>query len=114
MPDQIVRIDAIVFANGNTTIECISDLDRFWLPLSPAVGWAKFERLEPTKGSFQLCEVRPAHDPVPRPIVSSLGVLWRRQAAIEAHRSISSYQQGLEAHQQSSDQSALGGDRHEA
>ena len=46
-----------------------------------------------TQGIFRLTEVLPANSPVPCPILSLSGVLWTRQAALEAHQSISSYQE---------------------
>ncbi len=45
-----------------------------------------------SQGIFQLTELLPGHMTVPGPVVSLSGVLWSRQAALEAHRSISSYQ----------------------
>ncbi|WP_156429594.1 hypothetical protein [Burkholderia sp. TSV86] len=78
--------EAIVFANGYVVIDARSDLPDFWVELGPEVGWGRFERMVEFafgEGRFVLREVRPAYEMAPSPIVSPLGVLWRRQAAIE-------------------------------
>src|SRR5260363_104997 len=41
------------------------------------------------------------------PVVSSLGVLWRRRAALEAHQRICAYRRGLDRLPESSDRSWL-------
>ncbi|WP_143328074.1 hypothetical protein [Caballeronia pedi] len=90
-----LHADAVVFLNGFVTIESEVDVPEFWIELGPSVGWGRFERLEEIKTKdealFVLCGVRSAHEPVPSPIASPLGVLWRRRAAIEAQRRISTY-----------------------
>lgn len=88
--------EAIVFANGYVVIESSTDAREFWIELGPEVGWGRFQRLAGSvinrdEVPFVLREVRPAHAPVPSPVVSSLGVLWRRRAAIAAHQRIEAY-----------------------
>ncbi len=69
----------------------------FWVLLSKDIGWGKFSCPQPDKGDvndgwlFVLREIRPANDQAPAPIIESSSVLWRRQEAIEAEKSISSY-----------------------
>lgn len=88
--------DAILFANGHVVIESSTKVSEFWVELGPQVGWGRFERLAGSltnrgEAPFVLREVRPAREIAPSPVVSSLGVLWRRQAAIEAHQRIEAY-----------------------
>lgn len=119
-----LKIDAIVFMNGYVVIELEPGTPEFWIELGPDVGWGRFVPNEsrPIKSDkipiipptthkprvpYVLREVRPAHEPRPSPIVSSLGVLWRRQAAIEAHQRIVAYQLGQDPIPRSSARSRL-------
>lgn len=92
-----VQFEAIAFVNGLVVIESSLDVHSFWVELGPSVGWGRFDRMEPgttTTGEvpFVLRVVRPGHESTPSPIVSSLGVLWRRQAACEAQKRIAAFQ----------------------
>lgn len=77
-----------------------SQQEPFWMFINPVVGWGKFEMLRESSefiengGLFQLTEVRPADQQPPYPLFSDLGVLWRRQEAIAAEKSIQSFAQG--------------------
>ncbi|MPW17908.1 hypothetical protein GCT13_13410 [Paraburkholderia sp. CNPSo 3157] len=97
-----LKFKAIVFHNGHMVIENAAienDLKEFWVELGPSVGWGRFERndewIKSGEAPFVLREVRPTHEKAPSPIASSLGVLWRRRAAIEAQQQIEAYQQSL-------------------
>lgn len=69
----------------------------FWVLLSKEIGWGRFSCPRPNDGDvngewlFVLREIRPVGGQVPDPIIESSDVLWRRRAAIEAEKSISSY-----------------------
>jgi len=73
----------------------LSDMDSFGKGKS--LGYLRFIQygteviLGKTVGRFVLTEVLPAGSQVPCPVISLSGVLWSRLAAIEAHRSISSF-----------------------
>ncbi len=93
-------VEAVTFFNGHVVVDAISNFPEFWIRIGPEVGWGRFVRLldaQPTNGAaqFVLREVLPELAPQQGPTVSLLGVLWRRQAAIEAQQGISAYLQGL-------------------
>lgn len=92
-----LNFDAIVFANGYVVIDAAFDVPDFWVEFGPDVGWGRFARESELanlgEARFVLREVRPAHEREPSPVVSSLGVLWRRRAACEAHQRIEIYRQ---------------------
>ena len=45
--------------------------------------------------TFQLVKSHSADSPTPHPVISWSGVLWTRQAALEANQSLISYQQEI-------------------
>lgn len=66
--------------------------DEFSLSVGEHKGWMVFRRVSPQESTFQLLKLLHPCDPNPYPQVSSLGALWSRQAALEAHQCISAYQ----------------------
>lgn len=114
-----IRIDSLIFHANGTFAEVVTDLDAFWIPLTPTVGFARFEVVDTLSSrecarTFQLLEVRAASWLAPHPQVSVSGVLWSRRAAIEADQAIGSYLAGLDPTQQFAEQSVPSGCPHEA
>lgn len=114
-----LNTEAIVFANGLVCIECDpGNITEFWVELGKEIGWGKFTEVKTLYKKktrpFRLTEVRPAHNPVPSPIASSLGVLWRRKAAISAQRAFGAYYSGLHPKPKSSPQLVPLWSRHES
>ena len=99
-------LTSAVFVNGFFTIEAFSNLPGFVLPLGPDIGLGVFERIDAehdvSPRKYVLRRVLSAPAPAPYPTVASLGVLWTRRAALEAHQSIVSYQAGVDQIVQSS------------
>lgn len=70
--------------------------DEFATPVyvyTELIGYLIFKRI--TLDTFQLVKLHSADSQSPYPIVPLTGVLYSRQAALEAHQSLSSYLQGL-------------------
>lgn len=62
---------------------------------------------------FELQQILPASSPLPYPAIEASGVLWTRQAAVEAHQSLIAFVQGASRRDLSSPSVKLGGSRHE-
>lgn len=100
MSEGNMDVNSAVFVNGVFVINAITDLNEFWLPLGQNVGYGRlvmcgYEREAIGLKMFVLHEVQSASYPIPHPVIASLGVLWRRQAAIAADQSIAAYREGL-------------------
>lgn len=115
---KVIRINSLIFHANGTFAEMVTELDAFWLFLSPTVGHGRFGRVDTTMPrdrarTFQLLEVQPASLPAPHPQVSVSGVLWSRRAAREADQAIASYLAGLDLIPQSAGRSVLSECHHE-
>lgn len=94
MASTEVCVDALIFHANGLVLEGVGiELDIFHVSLGPEVGFLRFSRVHGSAGTFLSQGWLPAHAPVPSPLVSVPGVLWRRQAAIEADRAIASFRQ---------------------
>lgn len=85
------------FYNGYVIVTANTNVDEFVMPLGNGVGYGHFvflgfENQSKNLKRFELKEVLPTHCPAQHLLVESLGVLWKRHAAIEAEKSISAYQ----------------------
>ncbi len=107
-----MKPECIVFNESNNTVT-IADFrpeqDVFWVEIAGGepnngvldfnvIGWLRFDCVainQNGSGDYLLNGLRLASETPPYPVISLSGVLWSRRAAIEAHRSISAYQQGL-------------------
>ena len=65
--------------------------DTIWLDVGNL--YLEFSRI--TQDTFQLVQSHSVDYPVQHPVVSWSGVLWTRQAALEAHQSLIAYHQGI-------------------
>ena len=95
-----IRIQSLIFHKNGTFIEVDTPFNEFFLRLSPKAGYTHFVAISQPRSDqlkhFELVAVLPANSPEPSPLVSNKGVLWYRQAAIEAEKSIFSFLQGLD------------------
>ena len=99
----VVALDGLVLHPNGWVIEGKGSAQRFWLEIQQ-VGWLLFERVaelefyakaSPDQGRWIATASHPGPCPDPDQAVSLSGVLWTRQAALEAHQSICAYQRGL-------------------
>lgn len=86
-----VRINSLVFHENAVVADVSAGINEFWVSLGPGIGFAQFIRESSAQGLFLLHQVLPGHLPAPSPLVSVRGVLWSRQAALEADQAIASY-----------------------
>ena len=102
-------------------LEIKADIDEFYIAIgcvdskASVIGYMKFSATSTSKGSlrtFALSEVLPADSPVPSPVISLSGVLWTRQAALEAHQAISVFRAVEDRMTLSDPQSGRGGFLH--
>ncbi|WP_180182834.1 hypothetical protein [Acinetobacter sp. YH01020] len=73
------------------------DVPEFFVPVgdyTKPMGYLKFKNIA-KKGCFELSSLENLDHPNPHPQFSLTGVLYSRQAALEAHHAISSYQQEI-------------------
>ncbi|MBA4707502.1 hypothetical protein [Aquitalea aquatica] len=91
--DPRIDLDSLLWHKDGLLLEGFSLQEEFWVALSPAAGWVKFKLVSGAQACYLPAEVRPAHEPVPHPLVSLQGVWWLRQAASSEHQAICSYQQ---------------------
>lgn len=107
-PDCLVMIPERCFPGASELfLYMVTELEEFCIAIgskekgTEPVGYMRWRRTgfeticSMKKGIFRLTEVLQANSPVPCPILSLSGVLWTRQAALEAHQSISSYQAAI-------------------
>jgi len=101
--NKFIKMDSLVFhPNGwviaGSAIEGRSCPPFFWLEIQK-LGWLRFELVpeftETAERSWLATAFHAGDCPDPNQSFSLLGVLWTRRAAIEAHQSISAYEQGL-------------------
>lgn len=92
-----IRPEALVLnARNGPVFEGVDILgDEFALSAGDGKGWLVFQRVSPGRATFQLLKLLRPCDPNPYPQVSSPGVLWSRQAVLEASQCIASYQAGV-------------------
>lgn len=87
------------YAHPNGFFISANQQEDFWMLLSKRVGWGRYSLVRPESeftengGLFELCEIRPAGGQAPDQVIESSTVLWHRQEAIEAEKSICSYLQ---------------------
>ena len=85
---ETIRINSLLFHKNGTFIEVDTPLNEFFLSLSPKVGYAHFVLIDKPNPDqlkrFELVGVLPVSLQEPSPLISNKGVLWSRQAAIEA------------------------------
>ena len=73
------------------------DVPEFFVPVgnfTQPIGYLKFKNIA-KKGCFELSSLESLDHPNPYPQFSLSGVLYSRQAALEAHHAISAYQQAI-------------------
>ncbi len=73
------------------------DVAEFFVPIgdyTKPIGYLKFKQIA-KKGCFELSSLESLDYPNPHPQFSLSGVLYSRQAALEANRAISAYQQAI-------------------
>lgn len=104
-----IDVDAasiVVPSRGMMVLEGVSGIasDEFWLQVLERGGWIRFTKV--MSGCYQATALRLPTDPAPAPLAEARGVWWRRQAAIEAHRSICAYLEGLPPSRESASRSA--------
>lgn len=86
-----IQATGVVFSKKGMFLHAVTGVDEFWVRLGRTFGWGKFsicgERCPATlSGIFELTETLPTNAPDPDPIVSEIGVLFRRKAALEAEK----------------------------
>ena len=72
-----------------------TDYDEFYVPVgdyNQPIGYLKFKQIA-KEGCFELSSLENLDYPNPHPQFSLSGVLYSRQAALEAHQSLSAYAQ---------------------
>lgn len=73
-------INSIVFHKNGTFLELNTDLNEFWIQLSPTIGYAKFVCVvESSVKTFELKEIQPMSDIAPSPLVALPIVLMKKK-----------------------------------
>ena len=92
-----IKPEALVWqATHGPVLEGVDiEIDEFSLSAGQEKGWLVFQRVSSCPSTFQLLKLLPPCAPNPYPQVSVRGVLWSRQAALEAHQDICAYQAAI-------------------
>ena len=87
--------ESVIFHEGKVVFEIVDAPDEFWVDLGSEVGYVQFCREPIDSNTFLLMRLQTNRTQAPYPVAYIRGVLWSRQAAIEAQKSISAYLAGL-------------------
>lgn len=94
-----IKPDAIIFCNHTVVLsfpaENIPREKEFWVEFVYGRGYVKFHQLDATPADFVAVEVVSGYFPDLHPKASIQGVLWSRQAAIQADLRIPAFEAGL-------------------